>query len=106
MGAAMLLGLWRFIKDRKNRELVSWLGGGAVVIVAGIWTVFVFFLNHDKKPGSSTATVVNPSGTVIAPGGDAVFHAPVSIGVDEKKVGQQIAEAQKPLRISSKSFWR
>jgi tetratricopeptide (TPR) repeat protein len=94
----MLLRLWKFIRNGKNREILSWLGGGAVVIVTGMWALFAYLVPHDdKKPGASTATVVNPSGPVIAPGHDANFNAQVNFGLDEKQVTQRVAEAQKPL---------
>src|SRR3981189_2731717 len=86
---------WAFLKSKTNREIVSWLGGGATVIAAGIWTAFVF-LHHDGKNTVTTPQVAQ-SGTGIASGGNTVINAPVSIGVDERRVGQQVVDAQKPL---------
>ena len=35
--------LMRFLKDRRNREVLSWLGGGLVVVLAGgAWAVFTY----------------------------------------------------------------
>jgi hypothetical protein len=63
----MLLRLWRFILNGKNREILCWLCGGAVVIIAGTWTLFAHLVPHnDKKAGASTATVANPSGPITA----------------------------------------
>ena len=39
----MLPRVWGFIRNSKNREIVSWLGGGAAIIVAGLWAVFTLF---------------------------------------------------------------
>jgi hypothetical protein len=77
----MLRQLRKFIGVKKNRDLVSWLGGGVVVAAGGIWAVVTFFVFHDD----------------IASGRDTVINAPVNIGIDEKKVGQEIAVANKPL---------
>jgi hypothetical protein len=44
---------WQFLID--NRETLSWLGGGVVVVAGGIWTVTKFFLRREK-PKSVTAT--------------------------------------------------
>jgi hypothetical protein len=94
----MLRQLRKFIGVKKNRDLVSWLGGGVVVAAGGIWAVVTFFVSHDdKKPGPSTSTVITQSGPGIASGRDTVINAPVNIGIDEKKVGQEIAVANKPL---------
>src|SRR5438552_5715696 len=94
----MLRQLRKFIGIKKNRDLVSWLGGGAVVIVAGTWTLFTYLVAHDdKKSGAPTVTVVDPSGPVIAPARDAVFNAPVNFGLDEKNVAERVADAQRPL---------
>jgi hypothetical protein len=27
--------LWRFIRNKTNREMIGWLGGGLVILVAG-----------------------------------------------------------------------
>jgi tetratricopeptide (TPR) repeat protein len=84
----MLPWLWKFVRNGKNREILSWLGGGAVVIVAGTWTLFTY-LHVDKKPGA-TLTVVNSSGSVIAPGG--VFNGPVNLGPDQKRIDDKFDE--------------
>ena len=48
--------IWRFVTD--NREVLSWLGGGAVVVAGGIWTVAKFFLKREKpKPVSAVGGV-------------------------------------------------
>jgi len=94
----MLRPLWNFIRNGKNRDIVSWLGGGSVVIVPVIWAAFSYFFPHvDKKPGGSTPTVITQSGPGIASGRDTVVNAPVAIGLDEKQVGRRVAEAQQPL---------
>jgi hypothetical protein len=45
----MLLRLWKFVRNGKNREILSWLGGGTVVIVAGTWALFIYFFPHDEN---------------------------------------------------------
>jgi hypothetical protein len=92
----MLLRLWKFVRNVKNREFLSWLGGGAVVVVTGTFTLFTY-LHDDKKPTASSTTVIAPAPTGITSGHDTVVNAPVNIGVNEKRVGEQITDAQKPL---------
>ena len=38
----MMLQLRQFVRNSKNRAIVSWLGGGAVVIITGLWAVIVY----------------------------------------------------------------
>jgi tetratricopeptide (TPR) repeat protein len=94
----MLRPLWNFVGNGKNRDIVSWLGGGSVVMVAGIWAAFTHFFPHvDKNAGGSTPIVITQSGSGIASGRDTVVNAQVAIGLDEKQVGRRVAEAQQPL---------
>jgi tetratricopeptide (TPR) repeat protein len=59
----MLARLWKFVCNVKNREILSWLGGGAVVIVAGTWALFTYFFPHDdKKPTVINTTIINNVG--------------------------------------------
>jgi hypothetical protein len=90
--------LWRYIQRVKNREVLAWCGGGVAAIAAGSWAIFVhFFPAEGSKPTAASTTTVTQSGTGIASGHDTVVSAPVNIGLDEKKTGEQIAAAQKPL---------
>jgi hypothetical protein len=48
--------IWRFVTH--NQEVLSWLGGGGVVVAGGVWTVTKFFLRREKpKPVSAVSGV-------------------------------------------------
>jgi hypothetical protein len=47
--------IWRFLGDERNRVILSWLGGGAVVVIGGLWAAFVFFAG-DKPPPVPSCT--------------------------------------------------
>jgi hypothetical protein len=34
--------LWSFLAKPKNQKTLSWLGGGAVVVIAGLWAAYVY----------------------------------------------------------------
>lgn len=34
--------LWRFMQNRSNREVLTWLGGGLVILVTGAWALFTY----------------------------------------------------------------
>jgi hypothetical protein len=86
-------GLWQFIVDHQ-----AILGGGIAAVASAGWAIYVhFFPARESKSKGATTTTVTQSGTGIASGRDTVISAPVNIGLDEKKTGEQIAAAQKPL---------
>jgi hypothetical protein len=35
--------LWRFLRDRRNHQVLGWLGGGLVVAATGLRVAFVYF---------------------------------------------------------------
>jgi hypothetical protein len=42
--------LWRFLRDARNQQVLSWLGGGLVVAATGLWVAFVYFVPPPKSP--------------------------------------------------------
>jgi TIR domain len=43
-------GLWEFLRDKDNQQVLGWLGGGLVVAVTGLWAAFVYFSPPGKSP--------------------------------------------------------
>jgi hypothetical protein len=41
---------WRFLRDKRNQQVLGWLGGGLVVAVTGLWAAFVYFFPPVKSP--------------------------------------------------------
>lgn len=60
--------IWTFIGDPANRGVLSWIGGGIVVVIGGFWAVFKFFRTKDDRSGFLTVTADRDS---IAAGRDA-----------------------------------
>ena len=58
--------LWRFLRDKRNQQVLGWLGGGLVVAATELWTAFVYFFPLPKSseapleltPPASRQTVV------------------------------------------------
>jgi len=87
---------WDFILT--NKEMLGWIGGGIAAVASAGWAVIVYFFPaKENRSNGAAGTSVTQSGTGIASGRDTVISAPVSIGLDEKKTGELIAAAQKPL---------
>jgi hypothetical protein len=58
--------LWEFVRQKRNREVIGWLGGGLVVAATGLWAAVVFlFPVQTPKPASAEA---NCGGVAIVGG--------------------------------------
>jgi hypothetical protein len=73
-------GLWSFLGSKKNREIIGWLGGGIVLVIAGLWTAFVYF-NSPKGDGGGGAGNCNQTSGGIGSGGNKLnceFSSPAA----------------------------
>jgi len=61
-------GLWKFLRQDRNRQILGWLGGGLVVVVAGLWAVFVYL--HPPQRGDVPRPSVSASQGGVAIGGN------------------------------------
>jgi len=59
--------LWTFVQNKKNREVLGWVGAGLAVVIGGPWTAFVYF-SPPNKPSVSGPTVQASCGSVAAGG--------------------------------------
>ncbi|HEX2890941.1 hypothetical protein [Vineibacter terrae] len=66
-------GLWKFLKQDKNRAVLGWLGGGLVVVATGAWAVLTFVVKPDT-PGKPSVSATCGS---VAAGGD--IKGPVTV---------------------------
>ncbi len=53
--------LWRFLRDRRNQQVLGWLGGGLVAAATGLWALFVYFLPPGKSPEATSSGPTPPS---------------------------------------------
>jgi tetratricopeptide (TPR) repeat protein len=93
-GRAVLGSVWSFLRDPADLAVLGSIGAGIVAIIAGAWAVFTYF-DKKKEKGPSAPSVKADHGSVAA-GRD--ITAPVTVGLDEKGVGQELRKAQQPLR--------
>jgi hypothetical protein len=59
--------LWD-IHDRRNREILGWLGGGLAVLIAGLWAAYVHFFPPKNDSGGGPVNVEARCGSVAAQG--------------------------------------
>jgi tetratricopeptide (TPR) repeat protein len=84
--------LSNFLKDKTNRAILQWIGGGATVIIGGLWAIFVFFYEKAGERSSPPTTIVEQKGTGLASGGSMTINAPVTINPNAKEVAAPIEE--------------
>ena len=59
--------LWSFLAKPKNQKTLSWIGGGAVIAIAGLWAAFVYFFppknDAHGEPPTSGVVIQHTEGT-------------------------------------------
>jgi hypothetical protein len=60
--------LWQILENEKNRQVLGWLGGGAVIVAGGLWALVTFFYSPQPASQPSNVTVEAPGG--VGAGGD------------------------------------
>jgi hypothetical protein len=76
--------VWSFLRNHTNREILSWLGGGIVVVVTGIWFAIIHFF-PTQKPAERENPHVQASCGGVAIGGNvtgATIKAGIAAGSD------------------------
>ena len=61
--------MWRFLRDKRNQQVLGSLGGGLVVAATGLWAGFVYFFTPGK---SSEAQKPTPPSVQANCGGIAI----------------------------------
>jgi len=62
--------------DKRNQQVLSWLGGGLVVAATGLWAAFVYFSPAPKSPETKSPEPTPPS--VQAECGGVAIIGPVT----------------------------
>jgi tetratricopeptide (TPR) repeat protein len=81
-------GLSAILRDPEKRAILSWLGGAAVIVAGGIWTVLTFVVEHKDASDKKGGTNITVSGKGIVSGRDTNITGPSK---------EQIEQIQKPL---------
>jgi len=69
--------MWSFLQNKKNREVLGWVGAGLAVVIGGLWTAFVYF-SPPNKPASGSANVEANCGSVAT--GGSVTGSKIIVG--------------------------
>ena len=52
---------WRFLRDKRNQQVLGWLGGGPVVAATGLRVAFVYFFPPLKSPEAKSPEPTPPT---------------------------------------------
>src|SRR5262249_49497118 len=47
---------WRFLRDKRNQQVLGWLGGGLVAALTGLWAAFVYLFPPPVKSSVTTSS--------------------------------------------------
>ena len=72
---------WRFVRDKRNQQVLGWLGGGLVVAATGLWVAFVYFFPSapETKASEPVPAKVQADCSGVAIGGN-VSGATITTG--------------------------
>jgi tetratricopeptide (TPR) repeat protein len=86
--------MWDWLLIEDNRAVLSWLGGGVVVAVGGLWTVYVYFRKSAKtfSPTPAPITTIQSGGdTVVGPG---TIDKRKYYGINDIELAKQLGVAE------------
>jgi hypothetical protein len=81
---------WRFLRDKRNQQVLGWLGGGPVVAATGFWAIFVYFFPAGKSAEAKSPEPTPPSGQANCGG--------IAIGRDV--MARPSRQGARPIRIA------
>jgi hypothetical protein len=59
-----------YLPSKEQREIIAWMGGGLVIAIGGLWTLFVYFYPSDNISNAPTAGTSATAGGIVI-GGNA-----------------------------------
>jgi hypothetical protein len=45
----MTNAFWLFLRDKRNQQVLGWVGGGLVVVATGLWAAFIYLFPLSKS---------------------------------------------------------
>ncbi|MDG4598107.1 MAG: SUMF1/EgtB/PvdO family nonheme iron enzyme [Candidatus Contendobacter sp.] len=62
--------IWNWLRDQQNREIVTFIGGGLVVVLGGIWAVYTHFFPRPSPPSGDADQRNNATAPALPPNSD------------------------------------
>jgi hypothetical protein len=60
----MVNEIWTFLRDPANQAVLTWIGGGIVIIVGAVWAVLKFFLSRSAAVSPRSNSVSADHGSI------------------------------------------
>jgi hypothetical protein len=81
----MLDAFWSWLQDPANRDVITWIGGGLVVVVGGVWAVVKYFARSGGDGGAAPSVRADRGG--VAAGRD-ISNSQINTNVDKENVNK------------------
>ena len=75
---------WRFLRDKRNQQVLGWIGGGLVFVATGLWAAFIHFFPL-QKPAETKASE-QPAASEPAPANVQAECSGIAIGGNQGPV--------------------
>jgi hypothetical protein len=73
--------LWSWLTNAANRDVITWIGGGLVVVIGGVWAVVKFFAKKESSAGAARSVRADRGG--VAAGG-SISNSPINTSSDKE----------------------
>ena len=91
--------LWRWLSESKNQKTLAWLGGGVIIVMSGLWQVYVHFSDSPTEDKPSISNVSASSGGIASGGAVTIGdHAIVQTGSGTITIGYTLAQIETELK--------
>ena len=94
----MLNDLLNWLLNEENRKLVTWLGGGLVTIIGGLWTLYTYLYKSPEKstpaPAPITTGDIHSGGDVVVGPGTIDKRTYNYAGLTDIEVAKQLGVAE------------
>jgi len=79
MQVDVMNAFWRFLRDKRNQQVLGWLGGGLIAAATGLWAAFGPLFSPSAKPPEGE--VSKPAVTRVEKPASARGEKPASASV-------------------------
>ena len=62
--------VWSFLEQKRNREILGWAGGGAMIVAAGLWAVITYLYPSSSGSSAKPSMSVEANCGSVAVGGN------------------------------------
>ena len=72
--------LWLFLKRKRNRKVLAWVGGGVITVVGGLWVAYMQLRQSEERPPFDAGPGVETHGPCSPAVANTEGNVSISIG--------------------------